>query len=144
MNPNKTTGGTYTKTLHFNFNFKSDGNCPSESFSILWHIFAIENNCFLSKYVLKCNLFLLFKAVFSASFLQDFSVTWSSEIIQETLLNIIINVEHCWVASYFCGNRDAFYFSAFLDEISAFLLIPIFTDMYFSLCLYSFSGFFDE
>ncbi len=51
-----------------------------------------------------------------------FSVTWSSEIIliywftdQETFL-IIINVENSWAASYFCGNRDTFYFLGLFDE----------------------------
>ncbi len=51
-----------------------------------------------------------------------FSVTWSSEIIliywftaKETFL-IIINVKHSWAASYFCGNRDTFYFSGLFDE----------------------------
>jgi len=34
---------------------------------------------------------------------------------QETSL-IIINVENSRAAQYFCGNRDAFYFSGFTDE----------------------------
>ncbi len=52
-----------------------------------------------------------------------FSVTWSSEIIlicwfaaQETFL-IITNIENSCAASYFCGNRDMFYFSGFFDVL---------------------------
>ncbi len=64
----------------------------------------------------------VFKAVFSASLLPVFSVTWSSEIIlicwfadQQTFL-IIINVENSCAAEYFCVNCDTFYFSGFFDE----------------------------
>ncbi len=34
----------------------------------IWNIITIWNNCFLSEYILKYNLFLWYKAEFSASF----------------------------------------------------------------------------
>ncbi len=73
----------------------------------------------------KMSFISVIKAEFSASLLQSSVSHDSSEIIliywfaaQETFL-IIINVENCCAASYFCGNCDAFYFWGFdmnIDE----------------------------
>ncbi len=64
----------------------------------------------------------MIKAEFSASLLQSSVSHDPSEIIlicrfaaQETFL-IISNAENSYAASYFCENRDAFYFSEFFDE----------------------------
>ncbi len=43
----------------------------SVKYVILWNIITISNNCFLSEYLLKCNLFLWCADVFSASLLQS-------------------------------------------------------------------------
>ncbi len=63
-------------------------------------------NFLLFEHILKSNLFLWFKAVFSASLLQ-FSVSHDpSEIILICCSNtfiIIINVENSCAASHFCG-----------------------------------------
>ncbi len=48
---------------------------------ITWEFITIWNNCFLFKYILKCNLFLWSKAVFSASLLQSSVSHDPSEII---------------------------------------------------------------
>ncbi len=70
----------------------------------------------------KTSFISVIKAEFSASLLQSSVSHDPSEIIliywfaaRETFL-IIINVENGCAASYFCGNRDAFYFSRFFDK----------------------------
>ncbi len=66
---------------------------------ILWNIITNWNYCFLLCYILKCNLFLWYKAEFSASFLQSSASHDLSEI------NLI-----CWLYYFHCpclsGTKD--------------------------------------
>ncbi len=78
------------------------------------YIYLIKNceiilHSFLCKYIFKYNLFLWYKAEFSASLLHHMSHDHSEIILiclfgAQKIFLIIINVENCCAASYFCRN----------------------------------------
>ncbi len=81
---------------------------------------SVINNCFLFEYILKCNLFLWFKAEFSASLLQSSVSHDPSEIIliywfasQETFI-IIISVNNSYAVSNFHRNFDNFFLESII------------------------------
>ncbi len=87
---------------------------------ILLNILTISKNCFLFEYIVKCNLFLWWKAEFSASLLQSSVSHDPSEIIlicgfatqkkkKKSHYYDQSYVDNSCAARCFCGNRNLFF-----------------------------------
>ncbi len=91
--------------------------------AIFLNIIAIKMNCFLFEYILKRNLFLWCKAVFSASLLQSSVSHDPSEIIlicwfaaQETFIINIIIIINVTVVLVHIFVETFIHFSGLFDE----------------------------